>query len=163
VATAAKSPGGEVKLPRIFADTMLGRLARALRLVGLDTTYADEEGRARALDSAILTGRVIATRDKRLNSYGCRRVFVVSDHWEEQLAQVLVELGLDRAALPAFSRCSRCNREIVPVARDEVRDVVPPFVFATQRAFHRCPGCARVYWAGTHVQRMQSRLGVEPR
>lgn len=152
-----------MRLPRLLADTMLGRLARALRLIGLDTAYADEQGRGRALEQAILTGRVIVTRDRRLNAYGCRRVLAVSDHWEEQLAQVLSELGLDREALPAFSRCSRCNREIIAVSRNQVRDTVPPFVFATQREFHRCPGCGRVYWAGTHVTRMQRRLGVAPR
>lgn len=155
----AGGSGTGSKLPRLFADVMLGRLARALRFVGLDTTYADEAGRARALEEAILTGRVIVTRDRRVKTYGCRRVFIVSDHWLEQLHQCLVELGLRREDLPAYTRCSRCNTPLEPASRDSVRDRVPPFVWSTQKDFHLCPRCDRVYWAGSHVKRLNARLG----
>lgn len=138
---------------------MLGRLARALRFVGLDTTYADEPGRGRAVEDAILSGRVLVTRDRRLKTYGCRHVFVESDHWIEQLDQVLRELGLKHEELPAYSRCSRCNRELERVDRETIRDLVPPFVHATHSEFHRCPGCQRVYWPGTHVTRLNAKLG----
>lgn len=156
-AERTEAPG----LPRIFADVMLGRLARALRFVGLDTTWADESGRAAALEEAVLGGRVIATRDRKLKTYGYRRVLVASDHWLAQLEQVLAELELERSALPAYTRCSRCNRGIEPVEREAVRDIVPPFVYATHTEFHRCAACQRVYWAGSHVLRLNRTLRRE--
>lgn len=149
-------------LPRLCTDQMLGRLARALRFVGLDTTYADEAHRGPVMEDAILEGRAICTRDRKLKTYGCKRIFVVSDHWREQLEQVLDELALDRTSLPAWTRCSRCNQRIEPVAKETVQTVVPPYVYATHEQFHRCPECHRVYWSGSHVVRLNRALGERP-
>jgi len=51
----------------------------------------------------------------------------------------------------------------VKVAREAVKDLVPPYVFETQKAFSRCAACGRIYWRATHVdgilRRLKSRLG----
>jgi uncharacterized protein with PIN domain len=144
---------------RFFADVMLGRLARVLRFLGLDTTYGTCGERPALLEEAILSGRIILTRDRRLKAYGCRRVLVESDHWTEQLVQVAGEIGIAPDDLAAFSRCSRCNDVLAPVQkRDEVRDLVPSYTYATKERFTRCPRCKRVYWSGSHVERMNRRL-----
>jgi uncharacterized protein len=35
---------------------------------------------------------------------------------------------------------------------------VPDHVFATQSEFMECPSCARIYWPGSHADRMLERL-----
>jgi uncharacterized protein with PIN domain len=55
-------------------------------------------------------------------------------------------------------RCSLCNEELQPVGKDQVRDRVPPYVFATQSSFACCPRCGRLYWPATHVERMREEL-----
>ena len=49
------------------------------------------------------------------------------------------------------------------VAKEEVRERVPEYVWQTQDQFHRCPGCHRLYWGATHrdhvVQELR-RLGM---
>ena len=35
---------------------------------------------------------------------------------------------------------------------------VPPYVRRTQSRYSECPECGRIYWAGTHWQRMREVL-----
>jgi hypothetical protein len=35
---------------------------------------------------------------------------------------------------------------------------VPEHVLATQSEFMGCPGCGRIYWGGSHADRMLARL-----
>lgn len=142
---------------RLLADGMLGRLARWLRLLGYDTAYeanADDLDLARR---ARAEGRVLLTRDRALaGRRGLRTLLIASEHLEEQVHQVRQALGPPPS--PALSRCSLCNLPLMPVEPDEIADRVPPYVLQTQERFSRCPGCDRVYWAGTHVTHMRQQM-----
>jgi nucleoside-triphosphatase len=139
---------------------MLGRLAKALRMLGYDTSYrrdaVDEEIRLTALRE----GRVILTRDREIAATGLpvRVVLVEGDRVADQLRHVVDALDLDPGAGEPFSRCLLCNAPVVEVPRETLRDAVPPYVFATQRRFARCPSCGRLYWAATHVERARRWL-----
>ena len=50
-----------------------------------------------------------------------------------------------------FTRCFICNVPVDDASREEVEGKVPPYVFATQERFVRCPDCGRIYWSATHV------------
>jgi uncharacterized protein with PIN domain len=45
-----------------------------------------------------------------------------------------------------------------PRRKDEVAGLVPEFVWSQHQAFWRCPDCGRIYWPGTHRQRMEEAL-----
>jgi uncharacterized protein with PIN domain len=53
----------------------------------------------------------------------------------------------------------RCNGILVSVPKESVLDRLPPRVRERHDDFRRCGSCGRVYWAGTHHQRMQQFLG----
>ena len=86
--------------PRLIADCMLGRLARWLRILGLDTAYD------RAIpDDALIRrcrqeGRALLTRDRALagrrvlRNSGVVVLLVESDQPDRQLAQTLRDLGM---------------------------------------------------------------------
>lgn len=132
-------------------EGMLGSLARWLRLLGYDAPSA-----GRPMPRPPL-GDVLITRRRR--AAGRHGVLVVaSDHPEEQLVQVLCELGLRPDPALRFSRCLECNREVEPVERDQVRAMVPDHVLATAACFTRCPACGKVYWPGSHGRRAAARL-----
>ena len=57
-----------------------------------------------------------------------------------------------------FTRCLECNELLVPRSKDEVRDLVPVYVFKTQSHYFQCPVCQRIYWRGTHWQRMNKEM-----
>jgi hypothetical protein len=145
---------------RFAVDTMLGKLARWLRALGYDAAYDPGCEDASLLRLAREEGRVLLTRDTRLL---LRRdlpqaLFVRSDRLEEQVAQVRRELGPEAERDSPFSRCLECNGELVEAPPEEVRDLVPPYVYSTQKQFARCAGCGRIYWKGTHFPRIQQKI-----
>src|SRR6266851_1183377 len=102
--------------PRIAADRMLMRLARWLRLLGVDVVTNPSLSGAELLKIARVEGRILITRDKRLKT-AADVVFVASNAFRDQLREVVIRLGLDVRATP-FTRCSQCNHLLIPVARE---------------------------------------------
>lgn len=142
--------------PRFIADAMLGRLAAWLRLLGFDCAWqrdiADEVLVRRAQEE----GRIVLTRDRRLP--GEWRItgihLVASERPREQLAEVLIAFDL-APEIRMLSRCSRCNVPLEPAAPEEVARRVPARVLERRDAFSACPTCGRIYWEGTHAQRIR--------
>ncbi|MCS6818148.1 MAG: Mut7-C RNAse domain-containing protein [Blastocatellia bacterium] len=143
---------------KFVVDVMLGRLARWLRLLGFDVVYQpnaqDEQliALAEAEERTLLTKDARLLRDRRVNGY-----LVKSTRWEDQLREVVAEFHLS-ALIRAFTRCPECNTRLVEVDRESVRSRVPAKVYEQQQEFYRCPNCARLYWAGTHVERMSRKI-----
>ncbi|RJX33926.1 MAG: hypothetical protein C4525_08645 [Desulfarculus sp.] len=138
---------------------MLGRLARWLRLLGYDAPLLPEPPRTIAEDEVLLT--------RRLRLQGRPRVvFIARDHLEDQLRQVVSELGLAPDPKLFFSRCLDCNLPVEPIDRAQAAGLAPDYVLDTAQSFNRCPGCGRIFWPGSHGQRAAQRLtailGLEP-
>jgi uncharacterized protein with PIN domain len=142
---------------KFLADTMHGSLAKWLRLLGYDTVYRPDLADpalaqlARAEDRILLTRDVELTRRRELQF-----LLIASDQTLEQLAQVMRELDLHPR--DAFSRCAECNVRLKIIAKQNVRDKVPPYVWKTQSRFKKCPRCQRIYWRGTHWLRIKARI-----
>lgn len=146
--------------PRFVVDSMLGKLARWLRAIGYDTDYDRLAPDDSLLRQAEQEGRVLLTRDTQLleRRTQARTLFVRSDHPEEQFAQVRREIPLRLDPRRFLSRCLECNGWVRAASRDEVWADVPPFIYLTQHRFRRCQDCRRVFWAGTHLERIQRKL-----
>jgi uncharacterized protein len=133
-----------------LCDQNLGRLARWLRMMGFDAQYLRgwDEGR---IHQARESGRIFLTRKRSLA--GEKGVIVLeSDHLGEQIEALEEELGLGKKIQP-FTRCNICNLPLKCAKREDVEKLVPEYVYATHDEFARCPGCARIYWRGTHPAR----------
>ena len=142
--------------PRLAADRMLARLARWLRLCGVDITFDKMVGGAELLHAARRDGRFVLTRDKRLRT-APDALYLTSERLREQLREVLRRFAIDPRS-SAFTRCSRCNSLLREVSRETVREQVPPYVFMSQERFSQCPDCARIYWRATHPERINAEL-----
>lgn len=146
---------------RLLADGMLGRLARWLRVLGYDTAYASDTDDAELLRRARAEGRVLLTADRALaRRRGARTLLIEAQTLADQLRQVRDALGPPPGG--EFSRCVACNGELSPVDKFALTDQVPPYVLATQKEFRRCRDCGRIYWPGTHVERMKAMLDNSP-
>jgi uncharacterized protein with PIN domain len=143
--------GRQIKL---LADAMLGRLARWLRILGYDTAYLADTDDFAVMRLARAEDRLILTRDQELaRRPGLRAMLIESDQLDEQLIQVGERLGPPpRSSGP---RCPVCNVELAEASAESVARCVPPYVQRTQSSFSSCTSCGRVYWQGTHWQRMR--------
>ena len=54
-----------------------------------------------------------------------------------------------------LTRCSECNHPLEPLAAEQAASRVPARVLERQGRFSACPGCERVYWEGTHTERIK--------
>jgi uncharacterized protein with PIN domain len=150
--------------PRFIADCNVGRLARWLRALGYDASYHAQIGDAELVREAAAESRVLLTRDRDLTKRRAiqtgvvRAILIEDDDVRAQLRQVFDELALDLDH--SLTRCIECNAELVPREAASVAERVPPFVRQTQVRYSECLTCGRVYWAGTHWQRMQKVLAA---
>jgi uncharacterized protein with PIN domain len=142
--------------PRFVADGHLRSLARHLRMVGFDVLWDNAWDDDAIVSVSLVQKRTILTRDKGMlrRSEVERGYFVRATRTEAQLHEVVHALQLEPLVAP-FTRCRECNTLLEDVPRDAVIDRVPEKVRALYERFRRCPGCARVYWEGTHYARMK--------
>jgi uncharacterized protein len=141
---------------KLLCDHMLGSLARWLRFMGYDTAYPEPGPDRTLIERARAEGRVLLTRDKELARRIPDAIQIRSDDLEEQIQEVARVLPL--RLIDPLSRCSLCNELLVPAAPQEVKDIVPAGVQSRHQAFWRCPSCHRVYWQGSHWDKMVARL-----
>jgi hypothetical protein len=145
-----------MEVRRFAVDRMLGRLATWLRLLGQDAVFGSHLSGRALLRLARAGDRVVLTRDTRLvKEPDVQVVFIESDRFREQLQQVVRDCPLEPAL---FSRCARCNEPLVPLSPEAAAPLVPPYVARTAGRFVRCPRCRRVYWPGTHEERIRGEL-----
>jgi uncharacterized protein with PIN domain len=57
-----------------------------------------------------------------------------------------------------FTRCLHCNWPLTAVSKDEVLDRLPERVAVSYHTFTVCTCCGRVFWPGSHWQRMRAML-----
>ena len=145
---------------RLLTDGMLGRLTRWLRVLGYDTVYAPDTDDNELLRRARAEDRILLTADRALAARrGARTLLIEAQDLPGQLKQVRAELA---PAGGEFSRCVACNGALVLADKSTLADRVPPYVLATQDEFRRCPDCGRIYWPGSHVERIKAMLGEWP-
>src|SRR5208283_3335340 len=101
---------------RFAVDIMLGKLAKWLRALGFDARSMPLDERAR-IDSLVSEGYIPVTRREKFRHIE-GVIFIRDDHQFEQLKELMstLELGIDE--LRPFSRCGRCNAELVQIPRE---------------------------------------------
>jgi uncharacterized protein len=145
---------------KFICDTMLGKLTKYLRIVGIDASYSSSVTLSQIITLAMAEHRTILTRrtDHQLLKHSAESYFILSNYPFEQLQDVFIHFNLQADSAQFFTRCLSCNQPIVAVDKDSVADSVPPYVFCTASEFARCPQCAKIYWKGTHYGNMLKRL-----
>ena len=141
---------------KFILDVHLGKLTKYLRLCGFDSYYSTGYNDQEIISLSLAESRIILTRDKGLlkNKKVTRGYWIRSQHPEEQLKEVLIRFDL-KNQIRQFSRCMECNAILSDVSKDEIIQRLLPRTRQFYRKFKRCPGCDRIYWKGSHYQRMR--------
>ena len=140
-----------LRMVRFVADDHLGRLARFLRLLGLDTVYGPDWTDPELVRVSTSEERILLTRDVGLLKHGSvtHGYYVRAIDPREQVTEVVRRFHLARQLTP-FTRCMTCNGELIPVAKDEIARRVPLETRRHVDDFQMCRSCGKVYWQGAH-------------
>jgi len=140
---------------------MLAGLARWLRAAGYDAAYTPNVADRDLVERAKKEQRILLTSDTHL---GERRVvregrvpwLLLPRNLSNERALAIV---LGEFRLPLLdSRCMKCGGALVQVAREDVKEEVPPRTYERCRMFFRCTGCGRLLWQGSHWDRIMRTL-----
>ena len=140
---------------RFAVDANVGKLARLLRMTGFDTFYEPGLDDAALAETAWRDKRILLTRDIAL----LKRKVVVHGRLirhsnpTDQLREVIGLYGL-RERIRPFSRCLCCNSGLQEITKAEIIERLQPLTRKYYDDFRICPQCERLYWPGSHRQRM---------
>jgi len=144
---------------RFIVDVNVGKLALLLRMLGLDAAYFPQWTDRQIAERAEYEQRIVLSKDVELLKQ--RRVrygrMVRATRPDDQLAEMVGFFGM-RGPYRLFSRCLRCNTELVTVEKERILDRLEPKTRKYYQRFKRCPDCRRIYWRGSHHERMIDRL-----
>lgn len=145
---------------RFICDTMLGSLAKHLRMLGLDTLYYRSISVPLLLRTASDEQRILLTRRSLFlkQPTGVLSCFITKNDLSSQLEQVMRHFSIARSDLKPLSLCLLCNTALQERNKDAIADMVPEYVYATVTTFAQCPACSRIYWQGTHYAKMSSYI-----
>ncbi len=147
---------------RFVVDGMLGKLARWLRMLGYDTKYFNDMNDDEILRFASEEKRILLTRDyqffRKANIHGVRAVYVKGRTHAERLAELFRKLHIKLELNIEESRCPKCNAEIRPASKEEVKDKVPDSTRKFYNEFWICSECGQVYWKGSHWKKINNTL-----
>lgn len=145
---------------RFLCDEMLHGLGRWLRAAGYDSRIAGM-GTADAdlLRQALSEGRLLLSRDRKLLEYrgaGRAVLWLEANDLEGCAMELCHRVELNWLYRP-FSRCLQCNTPLRSTSAAVWPDL-PDTVRASGMVLWCCPVCRKVYWEGSHVTRMRTRL-----
>jgi uncharacterized protein with PIN domain/sulfur carrier protein ThiS len=144
---------------RFVADAHLGGLAGMLRMAGFDTLYSNAFRDEEIAEIAARENRIVLTRDRdllkrRVITHGC---YVRALKPTQQFQEIVDRLDLAHSTKP-FTLCLHCNAPLQPVDKAQVLERLPPRVRELHDRFNTCTVCQRVFWEGSHWQRMCALL-----
>jgi uncharacterized protein len=140
---------------RFLLDGHLGKLARRMRLLGMDVAYEADADDLRLATRSRKERRELLTRDRgllfrRLVHDGA---LIRTGDVDAQLDDILSRFA---PRLAPWTRCLRCGALLAEVSAAEVAAQLEPGTRDTYHAFSQCTGCHRVYWRGAHSQRLDA-------
>jgi uncharacterized protein with PIN domain len=147
--------------PLFLCDPSLGGLARWLRAAGYEAQVDQTVLGHRLPDEALRRGRVLLTTEaevleRRIVLSGALVVVWVPSAltMREQLRMVMRDLDLELRD----SRCMSCGGVLVPTPKEDVAPRIPPRTAKWLDEYFVCADCDRLFWQGTHWQRIAKTL-----
>lgn len=145
--------------PSFILDVHLGKLSRYLRMMGFDSIYRNDFSDPELVTISCREKRILLTRDIGILKYGCLRFgyWVRATVALEQTKEVASHYNLCHSVLP-FSLCMECNSSLLKVNKSQIEEKIPLLTRKYYDNFCQCVNCQRIYWQGSHYNRMNNLL-----
>jgi uncharacterized protein with PIN domain len=144
---------------KFILDVHLGKLAKYLRLCGFDTCYQTDYNDQEIIRLSFSDKRIILTHDVELlkNKKVTHGYWIRSQHLNEQLIEVFQRFDLKNRIRP-FSRCMECNHLLEEILKEAILNRLSPRTREYYHEFKKCSYCGRIYWEGSHYERMRKDI-----
>ena len=144
---------------RFVVDVNVGKLALLLRMLGLDAEYSPKFSDKDILSLCKKEKRIVLSKDTGLLK--CKQIIfgrhVRSIYPDDQLIEIIKFFGIN-GPFNFFARCLRCNKKLVPISKKDILHRLEPKTKKYFNKFKICPQCRRIYWQGSHHEKMIIRL-----
>ncbi len=142
--------------PKFILDVHLGTLTKYMRMLGLDTLYKNNYIDEEIIKISSKEKRTILTKDVGIlkNKKVTHGYFVRNSNPEKQIEEVIFRFNL-KNEVKKFSRCLECNSILKSIKKEKIIDRLPPKVKANQNEFYICLICDKIYWPGSHYEKMK--------
>lgn len=125
-------------------------------MLGYDTVYETKLSDPELVELAIKEDRILLTRDTALaKNASAKTLHVLSTNPEEQLQQVTQAYNLNTEM--ALTRCTLCNSPLTKIKKEDYQDQIPSKAYEFYQDFSRCEKCGKIYWKGTHIERLKNK------
>ncbi len=140
--------------PRFLLEDHLGKLARWLRFLDYDAAMYHGASFTNLARLAVKERRILLTRSEKhaKSDWKFGRQRIIAEDYIDQLKELKELIELDEAMVG--NRCMECNRTLYPIDKAKAKGLVPEYVLETQDHLLICRKCGRVYWRGTHWEKM---------
>jgi len=138
-------------------DSMLGDLARWLRILGYSTFYDPGASDEHLLRVAEAERSVLLTRDRELYAKAVKRgvkAHLLPGDLGEALLLLRDAHGVRLRIDLSNSLCPVCNGRLRRARGEEVEGLVPAYIARRYDLFLVCESCGHVYWPGSHHRNM---------
>lgn len=144
-----------------IVDVNVGKLAKYLRMAGFDTLYDYRWDDKKIVDVLEHENRIVLSRDlgllkRKLVVFGR---YVRTENPVEQLVEIISLLNLTQQIEP-FSRCLECNTVLEHVDKNTILHRLEPLTIKYYTSFCMCPSCDKIYWQGSHRDKMEKLLAI---
>lgn len=140
------------------ADVHLGKLARLLRMPGFDTVYNNDFSKEALYKIASEEQRVLLSKSDYYSHFSDVIFYrIKSADSLEQSKDVIAHFNLWDSFEP-FSRCLYCNEILQKTEKEKLENEILPKTKNDFSEFWKCPSCKRIYWKGSHYERMMKTI-----
>jgi uncharacterized protein with PIN domain len=146
---------------RFLCDAGLGGLARWLRAAGYEALWYPDIHDHELIHKAQRDSLIIVTTDSLLMERRLIRSGEVKAVWIPPARRAPQQLGLvlGELRLPVLdSRCMDCGGTLQRVDKEAARNEIPPRTYRWLNEFWKCAACGKLFWHGTHYQRIRQHL-----
>ena len=146
-----------LRQPKFILDVHLGKLVNHLRMLGFDTLYKNNYTNDVLISISVDEKRTLLTRSEPLlkSDIITHRYRVINEDPRLQLIEVLEHFDLYTLMDP-FTRCIACNSLLKNVEKEIIISKIPLSIKEWCNEFQLCGSCDRIYWKGSHYQRMNA-------
>lgn len=146
-----------LRITKFVLDVHIGKLCKYLRMLGFDTFYNNHLEDPEIIEISGNQKRIILTRDIGILKNGkvTHGYWLRSQNPKEQILEVIRRFDLHKDIKP-FYRCTVCNGLVETVDKEKITEQLEPGTLNYFHAFFQCTSCRRVYWEGSHFEKMKT-------